>query len=325
MMKMTGVAVAAVYLVLTGCATNMATVGAFSKSTQELAGQSIDMLTKYAGQCSKRLAIIDHEKAVLDQSDVYWKSVRGVRASDADQSILTIAQARKSLQPYQDGLIANCPGQTAKLTAARSVGDVLLNYGGALQSLSADEFVAYNPKLDEIPSSLAKLPGSAGKPLLDEAQIGAVRELTKLMYRVSILSYRQKQLEQAMGPEQRKQILSVTRSLSYLTSSYLEGLEKEKIELGLLSSDLDVLMQRGVLPEPLSVTEVQRQLSVEITDVEKRQDAMKAYVVALEKFVGGFDSAAQSIQKPSDKEIAKEVIEFGKSVYRVQAALDKAF
>jgi hypothetical protein len=303
----------------------MATVGAFSKSTQELAGQSVDMLTKYSGQCSKRIAIINHEKAVLDQAEVYWKNTRGINASDSAQPVATIGKARQSLQPYQDGLITNCPGQAAKLTAARSIGDVLLNYGVALQSLSADEFVAYNPKLDEIPSSLAKLPGTSGQPLLDENQIGAVRELTKLVYRVSILSYRQKQLEQAMGPEQRKQLLNVIQSLSYLTSSYLEGLEKEKIELGLLSSDLDALMLERVLPEPLSVTEVQRQLSVEITDVEKRQEAMKAYVVALGKFVGGFDSAAGSIHEPSDKEIAKEVIEFGKSVYRVQAALDKAF
>lgn len=318
------VAVAAV-LTLPGCTTNMASVGAFSKSTQELAGQSVDMLTKYAGQCSERLAIINHEKAVLDQADVYWKSATGLRASDAAQSISTIAQARKSLHPYQDGLITTCPGQASKLTAARSIGDVLLNYGSALQSLSADEFVAYNPKLDEIPKSLSTLPGPAGKPLLDEAQVGAVRELTKLIYKVSILSYRQKQLEQAMGPEQRKQILNVTHSLSYLTSSYLEGLDKEKIELDLLSSDLDALMRRGALPEPLSVTEVQRQLSVAITDVEKRQEAMKAYVIALGKFDSGFDKAAQSIHEPSDKEIAKEIIEFGKSVYRVQAVLDKAF
>lgn len=324
-MRMIRLVSTVVCLALAGCTTNMATVGAFSKSTQELAGQSVDMLTKYAGQCSERLAIINHENAVLDQADVYWRSPAGAHTSGASQSLLIIAQARKSLAPYQSGLVATCPGQATKLIAARSIGDVLLNYGAALQSLSADEFVAYNPKLDEIPSSLAKLPGSAGKPLLDAAQIGAVQDLTKLVYHVSILSYRQKQLEQAMGPEQRKQVMSVTESLSYLTSSYLEGLDKEKIELGLLSSDLDALMRRGVLPEPLSVTEVQRQLSVAVTEVQKRQEAMQAYVVALGKFVGGFDKAAQSIHEPSNKEIAKEVIEFGKSVYQVQAALDKAF
>ena len=47
---------------LSGCATNMATVGVFSKSTQELAGQSVDMLSKYAGQCGERLAIVEHER-----------------------------------------------------------------------------------------------------------------------------------------------------------------------------------------------------------------------------------------------------------------------
>lgn len=323
-MRMISVALATVFA-LSGCATNMATVGAFSKSTQELAGQSVDMLSKYAGQCGERLAIVEHERTVLDQADVFWSSSAKAKPAEAKQALATIAKARESLKPYDAGLKTTCPEQTRKLTAARSIGEVLLNYANGLQALSSDNFVTYNPKLDGIPDSLAKLPGSDGKALLDSAQVGAVRDLAKLVYKIAIMSYRQKQLEQAMGPAQGEQLANVKRSLAYLTSSYLQGLDKEQIELNGLSSDLGALMQAGVLPEPLSVTEVQRQLQMAVADVAKRQKAMQAYAEALDKFGAGFDKAALSIRQPPTQDIARDVIDFGKAVYNVQTALDKAF
>jgi len=336
---------------LSGCATNMASVGTFGKAVQSLSDETDKVLSKYVKSCKDQQSLVQWQQKIIDSVDIYWHHQK---EKVLERELVKVQQHRElvKVQQHIDKLSAlkitldkanqtfdlECPKQEKSLEVISEMSQVLSEYATALQSLAKDNFVTYNGQLKSLTDELSKA------TILDKKQTSAVEQLNSLLYNMATKSYRKSKLKEALSPTMGEHFSTLNDGLFSLSESYEGSLQITIALIGGFSSSLSNLMKTGTIPEPLAVSELKHQLEQSENEIKKKLiPALNKYQATLSKqcpkdkekckeeqkepsnFDKAFKEAADSLD--SDGKIIADgaIIDFAKSVYDTHKALRDAF
>ncbi|SMC27273.1 hypothetical protein SAMN02745857_02780 [Andreprevotia lacus DSM 23236] len=313
-------------LLISGCATNLSAVSTFGNSTEALATQSGEMLQHYAAFCDEVVGHVEQENRILQLTRLYWAAQPASTAKT--DALRTLDEADEAFSPHADTAAGRqqCEQDRVRLARAQVFAQALQHYASALGAVASDQFVTYNARFDDLGNHLRGTPLLAGEtPAQINAQVEAVQGLTRLVYDMAVRHYRQTQLASALGDEQEQRIALLLGQLQAITQSYQQSLTTAALQTRITASFNRRLLHLGTLPEPLAVAEQTRALEVRQKDLEQRAAALGKLLAALEQLPPAFTQARDAVQHPDRKDIAKEVLDFGKAVYKLQRQIGDAF
>jgi len=236
-------------------------------------------------------------------------------------------------------VLASCENLAKSRDGLLKAQQVLLNYLEALKSLSSDESISFDQKLDALPDALSK----SG---LDDSQVKATSGLAKALLDAAVNGYRRKELAKLVG-QSNEDVSTVTTGLKKVIGiGYLTELQNEELAINTYYKDAEMGGGSENVPREhvrtdheseearkehdslrrLTVLLVEKSRAQDLEAVQKKKDAAIAYGKVMDSIAEGHKKLSDSRKQWSTEEFLKllgpEISDIYSSVQQVRKAFN---